>query len=316
MYSNRHLNALFNTKNRTINSQKAFTLVELLVVIAIIGILIAMLLPAVQSVRESARRIRCANNLKQIGLATHLFEGVNENFPSAYVAEGTRPGWSWGTFLLPYVEQQNLFDEGDSRNRIFDKGGNPVQPTEYSTTVLPIYRCPSDAGGDINTLRFSHATSNYRAVSGPEENPGFVADKDFGGVMYQNSKTEMAEITDGTSNTLIVGECSLDPAVNKRAAIWAGMSGFGRSEERVRTLFGIRTVTITTVQVSDCMWQVDDDSAVINGPASQAFSSQHPGGALFAFADGSTRFFSEGGDVAMLQFLAGRNDGTVVNPDF
>ena len=300
-----HFLALLNTKNRNVENKsasckRAFTLVELLVVIAIIGILIAMLLPAVQAVRESARRIQCANNLKQIGLAGLNYESANSHFPAAYEAEGFRPGWAWGTFLLPYAEQENLFDMGDSKNQLFGGGQPLAEPTEYSTTVVPLYRCPSDNGDDINPLRLFHATSNYRAVAGPGDDTLYFPNKDFGGVMYHNSTTEMAEIRDGTSNTLIVGECILDPAVNKRAAIWAGMSG----------------IVGSTLQSSDCMWLIDEDSSVINGPAPQAFSSQHPGGAFFAFADGSTRFFTDGGDVEVLQFLAGRADGTVVNPDF
>jgi len=281
--------------------ERGFTLIELLVVIAIIGILVSMLLPAVQYVRESARRVECANNLRQIGVAMHNYEGANGHFPSAYVAEEFEPGWSWGTFLLPYVEQEALFDQGNSRNELFGGGSNPAaMPTDYSTHSLAVYRCPSDTGDDINDIRLSHATSNYRAVTGPEGNGFFEVDKDLGGVMYQNSSTTVARIDDGTSNTVVVGECTFDKAVGKRAAIWAGMTGRRGG----------------SIWISDCMWYIDESSAMINGPAPQAFSSQHPGGALFSFADSSTRFFREGGDVELLRFLAGRDDGRIISPDF
>ena len=281
--------------------QRGFTLIELLVVIAIIGILVSMLLPAVQYVRESARRVECANNLRQIGVAMHNFEGAKGHFPSAYEAVDFEPGWSWGTFLLPFVEQEALFEQGNSLNELFGGGSNPAEvPTDYSTQSLTVYRCPSDTGDDINDIRLFHATSNYRAVAGPERNGFFEIDKDLGGVMYQNSSTKVARIDDGTSNTVVVGECTFDKSIGKRAALWAGMTGRRGN----------------SIWISDCMWYIDEDSAMINGPAPQAFSSRHPGGALFSFADSSTRFFREGGDVELLRFLAGRDDGRIISPDF
>ena len=110
--------------------------------------------------------------------------------------------------------------------------------------------------------------------------------------MYQNSSTKMTRISDGTSNTVILGECIYDPVVGKRAALWVGMTGRRGN----------------SIWVSDCMWWIDEASAVINGPAPQAFSSQHPGDAMFAFGDSSTRFFREGGDVDVLRFLGGREE--------
>ena len=280
--------------------RQGFTLIELLVVIAIIGILIGMLLPAVQMVRESARRTECSNHLKQFGLALMNFESTNEYFPSAYNGQDLEPGWSWGTQILPFVEQNNLFELGDSRHLLFGGGSNPAsEPTEYSQTPLPLFRCPSDMGPDLNPVRLNHAMSNYRAVAGPTAFPYFYIDWDFGGVMYQNSTTTFAAILDGTSNTLVVGECMFDPISDKRAAIWPGMTGLRGA-----------------IWISDVMWWIDDASAQINGDAPQAFSSNHPGGALFGFCDGSTRFFREGGDVDNLRYLAGRDDGVIVHNDF
>ena len=118
--------------------------------------------------------------------------------------------------------------------------------------------------------------------------------------MYQNSGTKLRDITDGSSNTCVIGECKYDEATGKKAAIWAGMSGLRNS----------------AIWISDVMWWIDAESAVINGPAPQAFSSNHPGGAMFVFADGSTHFFREGGDFEILRFLAGRSDGIIIGADY
>ncbi len=287
--------------SKVIQKRNAFTLVELLVVIAIIGILIGLLLPAVQMVRESARRTECGNKIRQMGLALLNFESVFETFPSSFRAEGYNPGWSWGTSILPYVEQNNLYQSGNTRNLLFGGGDNPAATTtEFSQTELDLFRCPSDMGPALNPIRLNHAMSNYRAVAGPARPSCYTCNVDLGGVMYQNSGTKLRDITDGSSNTCVIGECKYDEATGKKAAIWAGMSGLRNS----------------AIWISDVMWWIDADSAVINGPAPQAFSSNHPGGAMFAFADGSTHFFREGGDFEILRFLAGRSDGIIIGADY
>jgi prepilin-type N-terminal cleavage/methylation domain-containing protein len=283
-----------------IASRRAFTLIELLVVIAIIAILIALLLPAVQKVREAAGRIKCANNLKQQCLGLHAYHGSTGHFPSAFVSLGDSPGWGWGAHILPYIEQDNLYEAAGVRNSVFGGGSNPASPSALTQTRLAVFRCPADTGPDLNTFRNNFATSNYRGVAGPLNTPFFSADQDLGGVLFQNSQIRIEQITDGTSNTLAIGECRFDEAVTKWAALWAGMIGnFGGG-----------------IMISCVMWWVDDTSAQINGSAPQAFSSRHFRGAYFAFCDGSVRFFREGGDVATLKYLAGRDDGVVVNPDF
>ena len=281
----------------------AFTLVELLVVIAIIGVLIALLLPAVQFAREAARRTQCQNHLRQLVIGLHNHADVYGYFPSAYEAPSLNPGWGWGTFALPYIEQKNLFDEAKVLTLKFGNGANPAQPNTLTEKKLLVFRCPSDPSPDKNPERLFHGTSNYRAVVGPVELGLFTVDFDYGGVMYQNSRTRIARITDGTSNTLLIGECILDVKTGKRAAIWAGMTG-------LRPAPG---ATANSIWISDVMWSVDDVSANINGPAPQAFSSRHPGGAHFAFCDGSVRLFGQGGEKKLVKWLAGRDDGQLVD---
>jgi len=285
-------------------NRSGFTLIELLVVIAIIAILIGLLLPAVQKVREAAARMKCANNLKQFTLGMHNYESAVGNLPPSYNGVGFGPGWAWSALLLPYVEQDPLHRGLRVADTTFGGGATTVTsanvPGGLSQTKLNIARCPSDTGPDINPDRQNHAMSNYRSVAGPTTFPFFTSDLDMGGVMYQNSKVKFVGITDGTSNTLAIGEVKYDLPAGKLGCIWVGMTGYlGAS-----------------IRISDVMWWVDESTAQVNGPASQAFSSRHHGGAQFGFCDGSIRFFKSNTDPNIVRWLAGRSDGVIVNADY
>jgi prepilin-type N-terminal cleavage/methylation domain-containing protein len=283
--------------------RSGFTLIELLVVIGIIAILIALLVPAVQKVREAANRTQCQNNLKQQALALHGYYDVHHVFPPAYVSATSPPalpGWGWGTLILPYLEQLPLYEQlNPTPSNTFGGGANPVSTaTPLTQTPLSVYRCPSDLGTPLNTQRFNHATSNYRATAGTQAAfpPIFAVDQDFGGVMFQNSATTTAMVTDGTSNTLVIGECAFNVTKNQWGAIWVGMTG----------------LVPDGCRVSDVMWWIDETHSTINGSDPQSFGSNHINGAFFAFGDGSVRFFMQSADITNLRYLAGRGDGVLI----
>lgn len=212
--------------------QRAFTLVELLVVIAIIGILIALLLPAIQAAREAARRISCVNNLKQIGLGLQMYEEGQKCLPAGWTGyrpdsrepffEGP-PGWAWSAHILPFIEQAALYNHDvhlavsitDEQNR------------QARETVIHTYRCPSDTGLERTELGgYEVATSNYVGVFGSNELHDAVEAVASGGqcmgngVFFHNQRIRFREITDGLSRTFLVGERA---TLNDYYSTWVGV---------------------------------------------------------------------------------------------
>jgi len=270
-----------------------FTLVELLVVIAIIGILVALLLPAVQAAREAARRSQCTNNMKQLGLALHNYHDVFKRFPSGYIRRsGDNDGWGWAAFSLPFLEQQNIYD----KLGIGQGAKLPDAPTADTKTVIDAFICPSDASGTINEDRGGHAKSNYQGLYGNSNTP----DPNTGvgnGLFYVNSDLGFSSITDGTSSTFALGEISWDGKTTgcvRGGGVWVGYWADGKYG-------GVYFIGNSTANYR------------INGTEKHAFSSRHPGGVNFALADASVRFVSQTINGTTFANLCQRNDGNTVS---
>ena len=290
--------------------KSGFTLIELLVVIAIIAILIGLLLPAVQKVREAAARITCTNNLKQIGLALHSYHDANNGLPAGYLCNArpdvqyTVPGWGWGALLLPYLEQNNLARQIDLRADMTAPGYVAVRTTE-----LKMYVCPSD----LNTGVFDvpdagsgtvgkAATNSYAACfgAGPAvdlgDNPGVT-----NGLFARNSRFRFADIIDGTSNTIAVGE----RAGKFAQSPWAGALNNGT----IRQYGNPANSSEAPAQVLAYF-----EDGPLNSPETEAewFYGPHTGVVLFVFADGSVQSVKLSTSLTILKALATRAGGEVV----
>ena len=278
--------------------RSAFTLVELLVVIAVVGILVALLLPAVQAARESARRIQCVNNLKQIGIACQNYHEAIRSFPPGYCAAGpyvdgatdTTPGWGWTALILPYMEQRSVY-EGMMFTLPIE---HPANAKAVQTRIAP-YLCPSDiapqtpypvpdASGNIVALA---GPSSYAACIGSDDSD--VADPTGSGIFYRNSGTRFADILDGTSVTILAGE----KAFAKAQGIWAGAINRGvvvRGQYNTcqPLVAGIDYPAPALVASHAHLNNAETDG---DGSAGMDdFSSMHIEGSNFVFADGSVHF--------------------------
>lgn len=313
-------------------TNRGFTVVELLAVIAIIGLLVALLLPAVQGARESARRTQCANNLRQLAMAMQSHELQLGRFPSActwdgvwrvfnwkapaYQTEGIQ-SWGWGARILPWIEQKTIYDILQPLARPLNEAVGDPASVAVMRQPLPAFRCPSDGGSAVNEgMGFGgtsvwgtgFARANYIGVYGAGR-LNTAANGD--GVLYRNSEMTVAAIRDGTSNTFMLGE---------RATVVAG----GRVT-RGATVYGVNTNQIGLGSYRGIYYTTGSVftplNATIDGPSYQlvdfGFSSPHPGGAFFAFADSSTRWISEHVDYFNVYLpLARRRDGRPLSQEF
>jgi prepilin-type N-terminal cleavage/methylation domain-containing protein/prepilin-type processing-associated H-X9-DG protein len=298
--------------------RRAFTLVEILVVIAIIGLLVALLLPAVQAARESARRTQCTNNLHQIGIALQNYESAFRCLPPGYISQfladgtDTGPGWGWGAFLLGGLE------EGALRGLV--QFGRPIEDPsnlQARTTQVAAYLCPSDflrptwpayqdnGSSGAQTLICDIASANYVGMYGNAE-PGI----DGAGLFFRNSHVQIREITDGTAQTIAVGERSHLLG----EATWVGSVTGTLLMPGPNDGVGIYEVEHGCTMV---LGQAGEHSSP-GDPAGEPdmFHSLHPGGVNFVFADAHVSFLSQETDSKVFEALSTRAGGEIVPETF
>ena len=333
------------TRN-TLTRRAGFTLVELLVVIAIIGILIGMLLPAVQQVREAARRTQCANNIRQLALASLNYESAHMKFPPGMNCPrrtldngGDKSGvffetntftngsifprpphdnkfGSWMVWIMPFMEANNVIAMMDLNFREFEID-NVRGINSPGAQIIPTLLCPSDFSSELiifprDGVDRYFAPNSYFGVSG--ERSWWIGSGVSGdGVLFPNSAVTFAQITDGSSNTLLIGEkYNFDeqwPGFTERRG-WAWASALALQDSIAGVLQPINYKLPADVPRRGN----GDPSFAFQDFMFNMYGSGHPGGANFAACDGSVHFLTNTGaaDIETLQFLAIRNDGNVV----
>jgi len=331
-----------SSRMQSAKAHRGFTLIELLVVIAIIAILVALLLPAVQQAREAARRASCKNQLKQLGLALHNYHDTHSTFPPGAVVSGNdytsfARRAPWTVLILPFLEQGALYDSFNMSSDFhgaYNDGASAASANGIaSRRQVAAFICPSYPGRGDGTH------SNYFGVMGGDQTQPAWAISGTGlgramwenGVLFRNSRIKMRDVTDGTSNTFLIGETKyqLGQGVRNEYFGWAStmrpsaspgtvvgtlaaatdvpINAWNGDGHRLDTAFTNNTASARGTIMVD-----GDLENAINNLMGRAFGSYHKGGAQFVFVDGSVNFISENINMGTYQNLAIRNDGNVL----
>ena len=289
-----------NTKRHPSRSYRGFTLIELLAVIAVIGILMALLFPAVQAAREAARRLQCRNNLRQVALALHAYHDRSGSFPPLSVVNRNGPEpkgwWSWRVRILPELEQQSLYQNIDLREDVWD---NAHKYLPYTSQKITVFQCASDPNvgliyesSDVVPDGEAYALASYYGCRGSTR--GLPGDGVFPAT---NRAVRLRDVIDGTSKTFLVGERPADSAAEW--GWWA--AGTGLDDEGL----GDHVLDADERFHAGDLHNTSEDL--------EHFWSAHPGGAHFVMCDGSVHFLPYTIDDRIFKALASRNGGEIIS---